>query len=193
MTIVNLTALTGLDEVFISSTGSFLNNTLLFVGRFGDTFDLGLRISVPIPQGSIINTADLSPTAFANESGVVVRTKFQAEAVDNAAQIVSNADFLARLTNLTVAVGTWDNIPAISINEFFGPSPDFASVIQEIINRPGWVSGNHINLFWLDDGSDFLGRRGSRSVIQPPASVLTIDFGAAPTGGISPLLPGFFF
>jgi hypothetical protein len=112
----------------------------------------GMRFrNIPIPKGAIINSAHLKLTAIWDSSGLVSRTKIQGEAVDNASPFSDLSDYNGRAR--TIATVRWDNIPAWTAGAEY-TSPDISAVIQEIVNRDGWTSGNAIVLFWEDDGSD---------------------------------------
>ncbi|GAI91161.1 unnamed protein product, partial [marine sediment metagenome] len=43
----------------------------------------------------------------------------------------------------------WDNLPHWTAEQVID-SPDFKVVIQEIINREGWLEGNNIMIYWGD-------------------------------------------
>jgi len=101
-----------------------------------------VRVIVNIPQGAVIDSAVLEvlPSGI---NGTIPPMFISGEAADNAAQITgrTNADARVRTTATVAwtpaawAIGTWLQ------------SPDISSVLQEIVNRPGWVSGNAVQLF----------------------------------------------
>lgn len=49
--------------------------------------------------------------------------------------------------SLTTAEVLWDDMPPVGSDRF--PSPEIKTVIQEVVNRPGW-SGNDMVIFWDD-------------------------------------------
>lgn len=53
---------------------------------------------------------------------------------------------------ITAAQVDWDAI-ADDVGGTWYDSPDISTIIQEIINQPGWASGNPIALWW-DDYND---------------------------------------
>ena len=118
---------------------------------YGDTWG-GMRFTtVPIPQGATINSAILSvyPYTYISTNPTQVRLKIYAEAVDNSTTF-SNADNNIRNRSATSAQVDWDISSWVNgINT----SVDFSSVIQEIVNRPGWSTNNAINILIKDDGS----------------------------------------
>ena len=159
------------------------------VGYYSDTlYKLGggMRfLDITIPHGALITAAYLTITCSANQAGVVVRSKLRGEDVDNAATFTTKEDFQAR--DRTTAEVAWDEIPGWTLNTEY-QSPDIMSVIQEIIDRPGWSSGNALVLFWddFDDRSDHGGdkRRHSYSHDNDPAKtpLLHIEYLDLATG-----------
>lgn len=111
-------------------------------------------VNVQIPKGALITHAVLHLYCFdmhGTSRGEVVRTKITGEDTDDARIFSTAADYEAR--NRTSAFVRWDNIPPWD-NDVWYESPDISSIIQEIVNRAGWQSGNAIVIFWEDDGSD---------------------------------------
>lgn len=111
----------------------------------------GMRfLNITIPKGAIITAAYLILRSTWGYVGTVVNTKISGEAVDNAPTFADDKDeFDARWYNNTIAKVEWDNIPAWAEGEYYN-SPDIKAVIQEIIDRAGWASGNAIVIFWED-------------------------------------------
>lgn len=116
----------------------------------------GLRFTdITIPKDSTILTAYLTFKAHATREGTTVKTRISAEAVDDAVTFADDsAVFDARWANRTLAVD-WDGIAAWTDNQPYD-SIDIAAVIQAIVNRGGWASGQDIVIFWEDfeDRSD---------------------------------------
>ena len=127
--------------------GDYSAGTYLYVGdqsaSFYDYLSYIRFTAVDIPAGSLINSATLNLTAGVLTSAVVITT-VKAEAADNPAACSSAADVNGR--TLTIASTNWD--PSAWVVNTAYDSPDIASVIQEVVNRNGWVSGNAMQLFW---------------------------------------------
>ena len=141
-----------------------------FVDRDGVCYDTGkdyrnyeqiiadcwwLFRDVNIPQGATILSANLTLACSSPQKGDICNTKIVAEATDNATPITGDYkqgwdDYENRPK--TVASVPWHNLPPWRERERH-TSPDISSVIQEIVNQPGWTSGNSIQIFWMDDGS----------------------------------------
>ena len=105
--------------------------------------NVGLRFTnVTIPQGATINSATIEVYHGSFDRSADPTGQWQAWNTDNAGQFGgSNRPSTVPLTtsyvthNPTAGAG-WK-------------SASVSSVIQEIINRPGWASGNAINLVWM--------------------------------------------
>jgi len=116
----------------------------------------GMRfLTIPIPQAATINSAALSFHAYSTIGTSTANTEIQAYDADNA---TSNLSLQATWdsyfpSNLTTASVDW-NITSTWTDGNWYDSPDISSVIQEIIDRPGWVSNNNMIIFWHDYDDD---------------------------------------
>lgn len=93
---------------------------------------------INIPQGSIIDVAYITLKDQGN-SFDTRQMNIYAEDVDNAVDFGTNADVTDR-TNTSAFVEYIDVNPSCQTCN----SPSIVSVIQEIVDRPGWSSGNNI-------------------------------------------------
>lgn len=153
MTDVNLQVSAGLDDVFsrvgaqpfFSATQTFIYSGAAFsrLYRCADRFD-----SVAIPNGATIESAVLSLYQGFYFGTGITEIKISADDADDSAQIVSSADFDSRV--LTTAVVSWS--PPVTTGVWHS-SPDLSTIIQEIVDRGGWVSGQAIHLLIEDDGT----------------------------------------
>ena len=130
------------------------NANNLVVGYYNTGYyrcGVGLTFSnVAIPQGATITSAYLQLDARGNDSAIGVNSYISAENVDNSTNGWSTeTDFESRYANRTAGNVTWDNIGSWVAGTWY-TSPDISSVVQTIVNRPGWVSGNNLSLFWED-------------------------------------------
>jgi len=116
--------------------------------------------NITIPKGSTITAAYLTIRCASSESDTVCKSIIQGEDVDDAAQFSDLADYQGRTR--TTALVYWDSIPAWTADTDYD-SPEIKTIIQEIIDREGWASGQDIVIFWDDhDGRSDSGayRRG---------------------------------
>lgn len=135
------------------SNGSEITNGI----TFGDSYITGIRFSsVNIPQGSTINSATLKgyTSSVGGQGGSeVVRIKIYGIDEDNTNDFSS--DPTGRTT--TTAAVDWDITPSPSTASH--TSGSITTIVQEIVNRDGWDSGNSIGFLLKDDGSDAVTQR----------------------------------
>lgn len=133
------------DPLYWSGTSTNQNTALRFT-------------NVQIPVGATITSARLTVYTDDNMYGAASTQEVTigAEAVDSATQLTSLSDHNTRKTNITTATVDW------YVWEANGPlsgadqpvqSPDISTVVQEIVDRSGWASGNNIQFFAADKGT----------------------------------------
>ncbi|MFC1775846.1 PKD domain-containing protein [Pseudomonadota bacterium] len=102
---------------------------------------VGLRFNnVNLPQGMNIGTSYLHFRAD-EDWGLDTPTsvQIQAEDVDNALPFSSNYNLASRAT--TSEVVAWNNIQAWTKLHYYN-SPSLTGIVQELVDRPGWVANN---------------------------------------------------
>jgi hypothetical protein len=152
-----------------------------FVGNIsGVRHSFARWTGVLVPQGAIINSAKLVVMGRAISGTGKTNIYFNDENTAVAPTTYGEADGKA----LTSAVVGW-NISAF-VNGTWYDSPDISTVIKEIVDRPGWSSGNDMMLIWKENGST----SGSyiswtaREVNTASAIYLYITYTAGGTGGV---------
>jgi hypothetical protein len=120
------------------------------IDTFSDnSYRTGLRFTgVTIPQGATINTAYLTLRAkftAATPGSAILR----GQAADNPATFSTFGDFDTRTR--TTANATW--APSAWVVDTDYTSPELKSIVQEIVNRPGWASGNAMVMIFNCTGS----------------------------------------
>ena len=138
-------------------------NTMPIYGLYG-LFDnmgtaqtVGLRFqNVNIPQGATITSAYLEFTVDETNSLTTIVTIY-GEDSDDAAPFNSWGFYDLGTRPMTEATVEWD-IPAWNQVDEQQQSPDIKSIIQEIVNRPGWSSGS--SMVFAIEGT---GRRVAKS------------------------------
>jgi len=111
-------------------------------------YGIGLRFTpVTIPAGATINSAYLVVLSNNNYNTDTVSSVIRGEDAANPAMFVSVADFRGRA--MTSEYETWFGIDHwASGYEYI--SPDLTDVLQAMVDRSGWASGNAMILFWHD-------------------------------------------
>ena len=131
-----------------------------------------------LPQGAKIKAATLSFTAIADDSAPV-KLQVQAEAADTAAPF--NGSFKARAK--TAASAPWQ--PEPWKRDQAARTPDLSSVVQEVVSRRGWNSGNALAFYVTGDGS---AKRSAYALDKSStlAPVLSITYEAQPAPAPTP-------
>ena len=115
---------------------------------------------LPVPQGATVDSAYFQFYAASATAGL--QTKFQAELSNNPGDITSTATWELQVPDsLTVASVTHDFTMDDNTWEITG---DIKTVIQEIVDLPGWVAYRKFNLFFLNVSSSALGTYESDTV-----------------------------
>lgn len=159
----------------------------VFGSYYGDTANRSfLRfVDVTVPAGATITAATVTVRSIYAEPGTV-QARFGCEAADDATAPTGNPELKAR--PLTVARSARWTITAATWN-VFGPkvTPDLSAAVQEVIDRPGWSTGNALTVMSTDDGSTsaYAEARGYEDIASE-AAVLTITYDPPPADDTAP-------
>lgn len=117
-----------------------LTGTLQLIKSGSQNQTVGIRFqNVIVPQGATITSANLEFEVDSTNSTSTSLT-IKAQADDNPSTFTStDRDITNRST--TTASTTWSNVPNNGVNQKL-VSPDLRTVVQEVVNRAGWASGN---------------------------------------------------
>ena len=129
------------DDAKQPGTGAVVtNSTVLELGKNGTTAQtIGLRFSnLTIPTGARIDSAVIEVTSSAADSSTASLT-VAGEAADNAATYTTATGSISKRLQTTAKV-TWSPEAFATATDY--RSPPLQSVLQQIVNRPGWKSGN---------------------------------------------------
>jgi hypothetical protein len=145
----------GLDDGSQLTSGApRLADTLLRIGR---GYLTALRFpSVPLARGAQIQSAVLKRYSHYTTSAVV-HLRYYAEATDDSVPLAPTiGDFSRR----PPTANTVRETPGPWAGQTYNVTPNLLAIVQEIVDRPGWVPGNAITLFVADDlspGQRFIG------------------------------------
>lgn len=153
--------------------GGILNGSFRFTG-------------VTIPQGATITSAKIRfiASVYGNPAKQM-HLKISGVDEDNTAEFTTSPISTARTRTNTTAAVDWD--PNLSFSTPAEPfdTVDISSVIQEIVDRGGWSSGNALGIYIHDDGTsdgnylDF--RYYSSYPTQSPQLIVTYEYGGSPS------------
>ena len=140
---------------------------------------VGVRFrNINVPQGVTIVSANIQFTTDETDSGstsLVIR----GEDANNPGNFVENTNNISNRT-LTTASVAWNNIPAWNTVGQSGPNqqtPNLSSIVQEIVDRGGWSSGNAMVFVITGSGTRTAESHDGSSSGAP---VLTIVYSTAP-------------
>ncbi len=132
-------------EELISDGSMYRNSTDLEMSY--DDFQGGLQIigmrftGLAIPQGATIDSAYIEFEIDETDSGTT-NLVISGEEIDDAGTFAAGANDISNRTATTASVN-WSPGPWNTVNELH-QTTDISTIIKEIIDRPGWVSGNDL-------------------------------------------------
>jgi len=135
-----------------SNQVSGFDTTSIWIGDWTGTNESGFMrfTSVAIPNAATINSAVITLRALSSGgTPTSVDARQAGEAADNPAAPTSSGDFSGRTR--TTATVNWD--PAAWVTDTNYALPDISTVVQEIVNRGGWASGNAMQFFIDERGT----------------------------------------
>lgn len=107
-----------------------------------------------IEQGATITSASLTATPFTANAAATVNVAINGVDADDPAAPSTYA--AAEALTRTTATVAWSAVSSFVLNSPV-TSPDIATIIQEIVDRPGWASGNGLVILVEDSGSTAAG------------------------------------
>ncbi len=167
-----------------SSTNLSSSDLELTVDSVNQT--VGMRFNgVSIPQGATVVTAYLQFKVDEISSTATTLTIF-GQAADNPGTFTSASLNISSRTRTSASV-SWTPPPWTTVGAM-GPdqrTPDIAPVIQEIVGRPGWASGNSQVLIITGDGA---GKRTAEAYDgdQAGAALLHVEYRIGPPPNQAP-------
>jgi len=128
-----------------------LTGTLQLIRSSSQNQTVGLRFqNIVVPQGATITSANLEFEVDSTNTAATSLT-IKAEATDSAITFgSSNNDITSRPT--TAASTAWASVPNNAVNQKL-VSPDLRTVVQEVVNRTGWASGNAMSFIITGSGT----------------------------------------
>jgi hypothetical protein len=145
------------DDAEESESGGmdFQDNDLdLVYDRDNQNQTVGVRFTaVDIPQGATVLSAYLQ-FQVADTSSEATSLTLEAEGIDHAPQFSGKPGNISSRARTTAAVTwsppPWNTIGAVGLDQ---RTTDLSSVVQEIVNRPGWSSGSALVIIITGTGT----------------------------------------
>jgi len=127
------------DAQQVGSTVTLTDST---IGLYWSDYSLGLRFqNVTIPNSATINSAKLTVNVV-NTSNDTPNCTLYGEDTDDAATFTTASNNISGRTKTTASVSWTASDIGVGVKD----SPDIKTIIQEIVDRAGWTSGNDLNL-----------------------------------------------
>jgi prepilin-type N-terminal cleavage/methylation domain-containing protein len=144
--------------------------------------EIGIRFqSLSIPNGATINSAYIEFTVDETDSGTT-NLVFYGEDIDDADNFSDTYGDITARTKTSASV-SWSDVPAWDVIGDTETSPNLASIVQEIADRAGWVSGNDI-VFIINGSGERTAEAYDGSSSEAP--LLTVSYSTSSlSGGIS--------
>jgi major membrane immunogen (membrane-anchored lipoprotein) len=138
------------DDAYYFKDAPENSNTFVMLNFIGDYKTIaGLRFrNVQIPQGATIISANLYTRVKYYANSDDANCTIYGDDIDNSDIIEGGQSLASR--SLTTANVLWHQE---NLGYSWVESPNVSSIIQEIINRPGWVKGNNITIITNDTQS----------------------------------------
>jgi concanavalin A-like lectin/glucanase superfamily protein/PA14 domain-containing protein/Big-like domain-containing protein/parallel beta helix pectate lyase-like protein len=140
---------------------------------------VGLRFpGITIPQGAIITNAYVEFEADEIDYSTTY-LELNGQAIDNAPAF-DTSDYNISSRSKTSATVFWNDVSAWNAVNAKHKSPNLALIIQEIVDRPGWASGNSLAI--IVEGT---GERTAESYNGEPAAapLLVVEYDDGTGGG----------
>jgi len=167
----------GEDDAEESTANGAMNltSTDLELTRENTVQVIGLRFrDVNIPQGATINSAFIQFTVDEADSEPT-NLLIEGELADNPAAFTNDINNISSRPR-TAAQVSWDDIPAWTSPGEVGPdqqTPDLTAIVTELVNRPGWMSGQAMTFIISGDGKRVA---ESRNKDEGGEAVLVVNF-----------------
>jgi hypothetical protein len=145
---------------------------------------VGLRFTaLAIPQGATVTSAWIQFTADETQSEAT-SLLVQAQAADNPTTFTSTAGNVSTRPRTAASAG-WAPAPWTLVGEAGANqrTPELAAVVQEIVSRPGWASGNAMVFIITGTGRRTAESFEGRAVAAALLRVEYVVGGAAPVSG----------
>lgn len=143
----------GGDDGYWENAGSTFDSgtNWNYIGNVNGDYNGFFRVdNVTVPNGATIEAATFDPYHYATgDDGSGTKSNVYMEAADDPAAPTTHGDADGRAT--TTAFTAWDDK---DFSAGFTESLAIAAVVQEIVDRGGWASGQAMLVLWKDDTSN---------------------------------------
>jgi len=166
----------------------FVTETIFFVGDGGPSH-IGMRFVVPnIASGDTIDAATLELIGTGVDATDDMDGDIHCEDIDDSPDFTDNATVDGR--TVTTANTVWT---ASNLGTGAETSPDFASAVQEVVDRAGWAAGNGLTVIIRANGTGTQYNFAAWDHATLAPAEITIDYTPGAGGGTAlPLLNHYY-
>lgn len=157
---INKQVVSGADDAEETVDGTFdpvgtvwNDSSDIEIGSDGGTDEqiVGIRFTdLQIPQGATINSALVRFIVDVSQSGTFTIDIYGQDADTTSAFTSGSNDFNISSRTLTTATVNWNVGGSGATENTAVDTADISSIIQEIVDRPGWTAGNSIVIIFKD-------------------------------------------
>ena len=108
--------------------------------------------AVNVPKGATINHAFFRFNPEGTSGGAICNVIIDAEDADDPSAPTNYSEATGSFDRTTNAV-EWNSVPTF-VGMADNDSPNVACIVQELVDRSGWVSGNNMCFYFTDNTSD---------------------------------------
>ena len=173
------------EERVSNGSVNLTSSTLDLVTASSNVQTVGIRwAAIPIQKGATISAAYIQFAANSSQSAAASLT-IAGQAADNAATFTSSTSNVSTRARTTATVAwapaAWSSGQAGTAQR----TPDLAPVIREIINRPGWASGNALALILTGTGTRPAYSYDGSTASAPLLHIEYLGIGTGPTARLT--------
>lgn len=159
----------------------------------GNVQTIGLRFKLDVPQGKRIESAKIQFTADEVTTNTT-SLKIYAEATDNASEFKATknniSDRRKTSSSVTWKVPGWTKRDEAGANQL---TPSLSTIVQEVIDRKNWKSGNHIAFIITGTGTRTAESYNGKASSAPKLIVKYTEKLVEPEPTLPPNLPPVVF
>ena len=158
------------NQIFLDYYGE--DSQYLFFGRNNDeVYEAGIQFELYVPKNAVITDAFVSLTSGDNQSGAVdarifIENVTDSNAFSSGSGNISDREYHDSFVEWSIS-SSWNNLTTYN-------TPNISSLIQQIVDKDDWESGNYISLMLIDDGSS-TGFRSFHGFSSPGTSVAVLS------------------
>ena len=128
---------------------NFYSSAQICIGDDGGrSWQMGLQFRVDLPLPVTITTASIELTSSGDNTGSLTTEIRGVDQDDIAPFVAGTQPSFFDLYPLTAAAASWS--PPAAAAGVTSTTPELQPILQEVVDRPGWVSGNHVGFVFSE-------------------------------------------